>query len=304
MQDNLLAEESFEDISGFLHFAGFRYWTASLLPALVGTTLPFWLRPPVFSFRWLGAIEFLFTTVLFHAGFSFLQAWFEKRSTTKWPRARLLRYSCVCIVLACLLGLLINSGLHLNKYVYENIFIVLGISTIIVGLLYVAPPVSFYRRMGGEIVISESLGMMPVLGAYLVQAGDLTRTVYLASLPLVVATGLWVWIDELMSRPDDERVERRTLVIDFGPHFSGRHGVLALAMLFFATLLLAVVSASINPLALVTLFLGGLAWKIVAASWTEHSCPERMIAVRKNAFVLHFVTCSTIAASSLLTQLA
>ena len=240
---------------------------------------------------------------MFHAGFSFLQAWFEERSTTKWPKYRLLRYSCVCIVLACLLGLLINSGLHLNEYVYENIFIVFGISAVIVGLLYVAPPVSFCRRIGGEIVISESLGMMPVLGAYLVQAGDLTRTVYLASLPLVVATGLWVWIDELISRIDDEKVGRRTLVIDFGPHFSGRYGVLSLVMLFFATLLLAVFSASTNPLTLITLLLGGLAWKIVAVSWTEHLCPERMIHVRKNAFMLHLALCSIIAASSLVTQI-
>ncbi len=303
-QDNLPAGESLEGISGFLHFAGFRYWTASLLPALVGTTLPFWLRPPGFSFRWLGAIEFLFATVLFHAGFSFLQAWFENRFTTKWSRSRLLGYSCGCIVLACLLGLLINSGLHLNEYVYENIFIAFGISAIIVGLLYVAPPVNLSRRIGGEIVISEGLGMMPVLGAYLVQAADLSRTVYLASLPLAVATGLWVWIDELISRQDDEKVGRRTLVIDFGPHFSGRYGVLALALLLCATLVIAVFSESVSPLALVTLLFSGLAWRIVTVSWTKHLCPGRLIAVRRNAFVLHFVICSTVAASSLLTQLA
>lgn len=303
-QDNLPTGEPFGGISGFLHFSGFRYWTASLLPALVGTTLPFWLRPPGFSFRWLGAIEFLFATVLFHAGFSFLQAWFEKRSATKWPRPRLLRYSCACVILACLLGLLINSELHLNEYAYENIFIAFGISAIIVGLLYVAPPVSLGRRIGGEIVIAEGLGMMPVLGAYLVQAADLTRTVYLASLPLVVVTGLWVWIDELASRADDEKVGRRTLVIDFGPRFSGRYGVLALALLLFATLLVAVFSSSINPLALAALLLGGLAGRIVVVSWTNYLCSERMIAVRRNAFVLHLVTCSTIAASSLLTQLA
>jgi 1,4-dihydroxy-2-naphthoate octaprenyltransferase len=146
--------------------------------------------------------------------------------------------------------------------------------------------------------------MMPVLGAYIVQAGDLTRTVYLASLPLVVATGLWVWIDELISRQDDEKVGRRTLVIDFGPHFSGRYGVLALALLLFATLLVAVFSESISPLALVTLLFGGLAWRIVTLSWIKHLCPGRMIAARRNAFVLHFVICSTVAVSSLLTQLA
>ena len=302
-QNNLPAREPFEGISGFLHFAGFRYWTASLLPALVGTTLPFWLRPPGFSFRWLGAIEFLFATVLFHAGFSFLQAWFEKRSTTKWPKSLLLRYAGMCIVVACLLCLHLNNSLILHNGVSRSIFIVYGFTSLFVGVLYVAPPFNLCRRVGGEIVISESLGMIPVLGAYLVQVGDITRTVYLASLPIVVATGLWVWIDELVSRVDDEKAGRKTMVIDFGPHFSGRYGVLALSLLFFATLLLAVFSASIIPLTLITLLLGGLAWKIVAVSWTEYSCSDRMIDVRKNAFMLHLATCSIIAASSMVIQI-
>jgi 1,4-dihydroxy-2-naphthoate octaprenyltransferase len=304
VRDSLPARVSFENVPGFLHFAGIRYWTASLLPALVGTTLPFWLRPPGFSFRWPGAIEFLFATVLFHAGFSFLQAWFEGRSTTKWPKSRLIRYAGMCMVLACLLGLHLNSGLPLHNGVPRSIFIVYGLSALFVGVLYVGPPFNFCRRIGGEIVISEGLGMMPVLGAYLVQAADLSRTVYLASLPLVVATGLWVWIDELISRQDDEKVGRRTLVIDFGPHFSGRYGVLALALLLCATLVIAVFSESISPLALVTLLFSGLAWRIVTVSWTKHLCPGRLIAVRRNAFVLHFVICSTVAVSSLLTQLA
>jgi 1,4-dihydroxy-2-naphthoate octaprenyltransferase len=301
-KDSLSAGEPYKGISGFLHFAGFRYWTASLLPALLGTTLPFWLRPPGFSFRWFGAIEFLFATVLFHAGFSFLQASFEKRSTPKWPKSRLLRYAGMCLVSACLLGLHINSGLRLNEYVYKNIFIVFGISALFVGILYVAPPFNFYRRGGGEIVLFQSLGMIPVLGAYLVQAGDLTRTVYLASLPIVLVTGLWIWIDKLVSRVDDEKAGRRTLVIDIGLHYSGRYGVLVLALLFFATLLIAVFSTSISPLTLITLLLSGFAWKIVAVSWTEYSCSERMIGVRNNAVILHLATCSIITASSLVTQ--
>jgi 1,4-dihydroxy-2-naphthoate octaprenyltransferase len=301
-RDNLPAREPFEGISGFLHFAGFRYWTASLLPALVGTTLPFWLRPPGFSFRWLGAIEFLFATVLFHAGFSFLQARFEDRATTKWPKSRLLMYAGICIVLACLLGLHLNSGLRLKKFVYENIFIIYGLSAIVVGLLYVAPPVKFCRQVGGEIIISYSLGLIPVLGAYIVQAGDITRTVYLASLPLVVVTGLWVWTDELASRIDDENVGRETMVILFGPRFSGRFVVLALSMLLYATLLLAVFTASLTPLTLIALLLVGLVWKVVAVSWNEYMSSERMLDVRKNAFMLHLATCSIIAASSLFAQ--
>jgi len=301
-KDNLLAGEPYKGISGFLHFAGFRYWTASLLPALLGTTLPFWLHPPGFSFRWLGAIEFLFATVLFHAGFSFLQAMFEKRFSLEWPKSRLLRYAGMCLVSACLLGLHINSGLRLNEYVYKNIFIVFGISALFVGILYTAPPFNFYKRVGGEIVLFQSLGLIPVLGAYLVQAGDLTRTVYVASLPIVLVTGLWIWLDKLVSSADDEKAGRRTLVIDIGLHFSGRYVVLALTLLFFATLLIAVFSTSISPFALITLLLSRFAWKIVAVSWTEHSSSERMIGVRNNAIILHLATCSIITVSSLVTQ--
>jgi len=303
-QDDLPAVELFEGISGFFHFAGFRYWTSSLLPALVGTTLLFWLRPPGLSFRWLGAIEFLFAVVLLHSGFLFLQAWFEGRSTTRCPKSRLLRYAGICIIMACILGLHLNSGLNLQKGVPGSIFILYGLCVIFVGVLYIVPPFNFYRRVGGEVVISVGLGMVPVLGAYLVQVGDISRTVYLASLPIVVATGLWVWIEELISREDDEKVGRKTMVIEFGPRFSGRYGVLALAVLFFATLLLVVLSGSINPLALIALLSGGLALKIVSVSWTAYSCPDRMIKVRKKAFMLHLAICGIIAASSLVTQLS
>lgn len=167
----------YEGIRSFLIFAGFRYWTASLFPALVGTTLPFWLCPPGFSFRWFAAIEFLFATVLFHAGFSFLQASFENKSIAGWTKSRLQLYAGMCIVFACLLGLHMNGGLPLHVGVPKSIFVIYGLAALFVGALYVVPPLEFHQRVGGEIVIAEGLGMIPVLGAYLVQVGDITRTV-------------------------------------------------------------------------------------------------------------------------------
>jgi 1,4-dihydroxy-2-naphthoate octaprenyltransferase len=283
----------------FLHFAGIRYWTASLLPALVGTTLPLWLRPPAFSFRWLAAIEFLVAAVLFHAGFSFLLARFEDRSTADWPASRLLRASGLCIVAACLLGVHLNSGLPLPNGVPGSIFLVYGLAALFTGVLYVAPPFSFYRRVGGEVVICEGLGLVPVLGAYLVQVGDLTRTVYLASLPLVVATALWVWMDELITSMDDEKQGRQTMVILFGSRFSGRFVVLALSALLYATLFLAVLSSSISPWALATVLSLGLVWTMVAVSWKDYASPAQMLVARRQAFTLHLVTCLIVAASSL-----
>jgi 1,4-dihydroxy-2-naphthoate octaprenyltransferase len=290
---------SSEGSSALLYFSGFRYWTASLLPALVGTSLPFWLDPPAFSFRWFAAVEFLFATILFHTGFSFLHASFEGKLTTSWAKFCLQLYAGICIVFACLLGLHINTGLTLHNGVPKSIFVIYGLATLFVGVLYVVPPFNFYRRVGGEIVIAVGLGMIPVLGAYLVQVGDLTRTVYLASLPLVVTTGLWVWVDELATRAEDEKAGRRTMVIDFGTRFSGRYGTLALSILYFATLGAVVCSASTSPLTLTALLLMGVVRKIIITTWKGYSHPEWMVAIKRNAYLLHLFTCLIFAASSL-----
>ncbi len=285
---------------GFLHFAGYRYWTASLLPALVGTTLPFWLNPPGFSFKWFEAIEFLIVTVLFHAGFSLLHAHFEDRFTYKWTKSRLFRTGIICLLAAVLIGLHLNSILQLNQYVYKCIFIIFGITGIFAGVLYVAPPFSFFKRVGGEVILCVGLGMMPVIGAYLIQAGDLTRTVYLASLPLVVSTGLWVWVSELISRTDDERTGRNTMVMIFTPRFSGRFVTLILTIFLYATLVLAVFArSSLNPLSLTALLSFGPALKIVTVSWNEYANVTKMLKVRGYAFIIHLAICIIIIVSSL-----
>lgn len=297
-----MAEEALEGLQGgrryqvapgVLHLAGFRYWTASVLPAIVGTTLPFWLRPPGFSFRWLGAVEFLIAIVLMHAGFSFLHARFERRATNEWSESRLLVAASACIVVACLLGL------DLSRFTTGSIFIVYGLVTLFAGVLYVVPPLSFSQRAGGEIVVAMSLSLIPVLGAYLVQTGDLTRTVYLAALPIYVATGLWVWTEQMVSRSSDEEAGLETLVTVFGARFSGRLVVPAVSGALCATLLVAVLSASTMPWALTALLSLGFLWRIVSVSWSDYADTSKMLKVRTRAFTVHMVVCLVIAASSL-----
>ncbi len=206
----------------------------------------------------------------------------------------------LCIGLSCIFGLHINTNLQLNSNVYEGIFLVYGICALFVGILYVFPPVILYRQVGGEIVLSYSLGLLPILGAYIVQAGDISRTVYLAALPVVVITGLWVWINEMTDYSIGEKSERKTLVTYLGIRFSGRFGVLSISILFFLTLLLAVFSASINPLVLVSLLFVVPMWIIVIKAWNSYSILGQMRYARNISVVLHFTTCIIIALSSLI----
>ena len=183
-----------------------RYWSATLLPALIGTTLPFWLNPPDFEFKFIEAIFFLIATLLGHVGFTFLYFGFTQKVNLKIKRKTLFISGIISLLITVLIGLYINNTLHFHTNVPDYIFIVYGITSVFVGVLYIVPPFSFYQRLYGEVVISVGLGMLPVLGAYLVQVGDITRTVYLASISVVVSTGLWVWITELINKDDDKKI--------------------------------------------------------------------------------------------------
>jgi 1,4-dihydroxy-2-naphthoate octaprenyltransferase len=265
----------------------------------LGAVLPFWLRPHGFALRLLPAAEFVLAAALFHAGFSFLHARFELDPALTWHAPRLLRLSGLSIAIGCILGLHLHAGLSLHAGVPGSIFLVYGFSALLVGLLYVVPPLRFHCRAGGEVVISGAMGLLPVLGAYLVQVGDITRTVCLASAPLVLATALWVWTGELATRSEDIRTGRQTMVILFGPRFSGRIAAPAICVLFSAALLLAVFTSSVSPWALTSVVAYPHVWKIAVMCWRDYESAPRMREARHDAATLHLSTCIIFVAASL-----
>ncbi len=287
-------------VSEYIQFAGKRYWTASLLPTLIGTTLPFWLNPPNFKFKLIEAILFLILTFFGHVGFSLLYFGFKQKFISKLRKKPLFILGILSITTSVLIGLYINTSLQLHANVPEYIFIVYGITAIFVGVLYVAPPFNFYQHLYGEVIICVGLGMLPVLGAYIVQVGDITRTVYLASLPIVISTGLWLWITELINKPDDEKLGYKTTVMYFHIKFSSRFITLFLTILIYASLVLAVFGrSSLNPLSLVALISIIFALMIIKIIWKDYEKVSVLQNARKYAFLIHLSICIVIIAASL-----
>lgn len=287
-------------ISEYFKFAGKRYWTASLLPALIGTTLPFWLNPPNFKFKLIEAILFLIVTFLGHIGFSLLYFGFTQKFRPKLKRKPLFILGIFSLTTSVLIGLCINSSLQLHANVPEYIFIIYGIAAIFVGVLYVVPPFNFYQHLYGEVIISVGLGMLPVLGAYLVQVGDITRTVYLASLPVVVSTGLWIWITELINKEDDKKKGYKTTVMYFNYKFSSRIITLFLTLLIYVSLVLAVFGrSSLNPLSLIALFSLIFALMIIKIVWKDYENIRILQNAEKYAFLIHLSICIVVILASL-----
>jgi len=287
-------------ISEYFTFVGKRYWTASLLPTLIGTTLPFWLNPPNYEFKLIGAILFLVITFLGHIGFSLLYFGFTQKINLKLKRKSLFILGISSLIISVLIGLYINSSLQLHPNVPKYIFITYGITAIFTGVLYVAPPFNFYRRLYGEVVISVGLAMLPILGAYIVQVGDITRTVYLASMPVVVSTGLWVWISELINYNDYKKKKYKTTIMYFNYKFSSRIITLIIIISIYISLVLAVIGrSSLNPLSLIALFSLIFALMIIKIVRKGYENIDLLQNAEKYACLTHLSICSVIILSSL-----
>lgn len=279
--------------------AGARYWTASLLPAITGTTLPFWLNPPGFNFKLSDALFFLIATVTCHAGFSLLYYSFNDKFSSSREKSRFIASGIIHLIIAVITGLYLNSHLHLHKNVPDYIFVVYGVTTIFAGILYVTPLFNFSKKFGGETVLSVGLGMLPVLGAYIVQVGDLTRTVYLASLPIVISTALWVWITELISKEEDENSGYKTTVMYFPFSVSCRIVTPILIISLYGALILSVWGrSSLNPFSLAGLFSILLAIKIINITRSVEIEKELQKA-EKYAMLIHLSVCIIIISSFL-----
>jgi 1,4-dihydroxy-2-naphthoate octaprenyltransferase len=264
------------------------YCTSSILPALAGTVLPFWLKPHNFTFKPFVAVEFLIAVILFHSGFIFFKSYFDEKH-----KSNLLVPAIILIVISVVIGF------HINTHLPGITFIVFGITSLFAGFLYVFPPLKFRNRPGGEVVLSISLGMIPVLGAYFIQVGDLTRTVYLASFPLIASAGIWVWTENLNTGFEDENSGRKTLVTDLGVRFSSRYALIILLLLYTVTVIIAVISISLNSYVLISLISLLPFSKSAYALWNNCEDKTILLKLQKLAFYIHLTTSVIIILSSL-----
>ena len=280
-------------LAGLMRAAGVRYWTASVLPVLIGSTLPFWLRPNGFAFGWMRMLEALVATVLVHAGSALVRARYEGGTSGTVIPAQALRGAVVCYAAGAAIGL------HLNAVVPGNFILAVGLAGVLGGFFYSAPPLKLSHRGLGELVAAACLGVLPVAGSYYAQTGEISWNVYVSSLPTALALVLWLWVREIRDFGADREAGRRTLVVRLGRAGSARAVVPALSVLVFASFFAAVFTASMIPLALVAVLAFGLARTVVAVSWNHHDSPERMVEALDNAFKLHLIAGVIIAASAL-----
>ncbi len=107
----------------------------------------------------------------------------------------------------------IGVGLVVAGYPW---LLAIGAAGLASGLLYTARPVFLAGRGLGEVMVALNYGVLMTIGAYYIQAGEVTWTATLASLPLAGLIALVLYINQFPDANADSRTGKRTLVVRLG----------------------------------------------------------------------------------------
>jgi 1,4-dihydroxy-2-naphthoate octaprenyltransferase len=104
-----------------------------------------------------------------------------------------------------------------------------------IGLAYFfhAPPIKLSYRGLGELAVAIAYGPLICIGTYLVQRGEVTIEIMLASILLGMLIGCFLLFNEFPDYYADQIVDKRTLVVRLGRHLTSQlyKGVLAFTFL-------------------------------------------------------------------------
>lgn len=179
------------------------------------------------------------------------------------------------------------------------VVLLFGAVGILCGYFYVAPPIYFAKRGLGELVVGLNIGLLPVIGAYYVQTGTVTRESLVAALPLFGLMAAMLFINEFPDMNADARVGKRTLVVRMGRLKASRlYAVLTLAS--YAPLVAGVATRMMPTATLLGLIPIILILKAIDTTRKNYASPKKLAPANALTILSHFLTGLLIAAGYLI----
>ena len=204
-----------------------KFLTASASPVLVGSALGFAIAG---TFNWPLFLLALFAIMALHSGANIANDYFDHLSGNDWANKNVtpfsggrqfiqqnilspkttLAASLFCLALGVSLGLVI---LYLTRSWF---ILILGLTGLLGGFFYTAPPVKLGYRGVGEIVIAFLFGILPVYGSYYLQTGLIDIIPLPAACIVGILIFLIIFINEFPDLPADAAVNKKTFVVRLG----------------------------------------------------------------------------------------
>ena len=167
--------------------------------------------------------------------------------------------------------------------------LVFGIIGFLLGLLYTAPPIRLVHHGVGEIAVGLGFGPVMLLGAYWVQAEQLSTAALYASIPVAILVAAVLYINEIPDRMWDEKAGKRTLITRISPDAAVKGYAVLIVAAYFSIVL--GVALGIMPVATVIALLTiPMAWSAFKTLRRHHGYPYRLIPANAYTVFLHFFT--------------
>jgi len=154
----------------------------------------------------------------------------------------------------------------------------IGIAGVAVGVAYTAPPLKLVYRGLGEIAVAIGFGPIMLLGAYVVQTGELAWEPFVLSLVPGLLIALILYVNEIPDRRSDAEAGKRTLPVRLSPN-TVRTGYLVAAMAAFAIILGGVVGGLFPWPTVAALAAVPIALRVHAGLKVHYDSPYTLMAV-------------------------
>jgi len=169
-------------------------------------------------------------------------------------------------------------GLLLVAVTGSLILLWIGMAGIAVGVAYTAPPLKLVYRGLGELAVALGFGPIMLLGAYVVQTGQLAWEPAVLSVVPGILVALILFVNEIPDRRSDAEAGKRTLPVRFAPG-AVRAGYLVAALVAFAVIAAGVGGGILPWPTLIALAAVPLAFKIHAGLKVHYDSPYTLMAV-------------------------
>jgi 1,4-dihydroxy-2-naphthoate octaprenyltransferase len=177
-----------------------------------------------------------------------------------------------------LFGAAAAIGLLLVAVTQSMTLLWIGVAGIVVGVAYTAPPLKLVYRGLGEIAVALGFGPIMLLGAYVVQTGELAWEPFVLSLVPGILIALILYVNEIPDRRSDAEAGKRTLPVRLSPA-TVRSGYLVAAFAAFAIVLGGVVGGLFPWPAIVALAAVPIALRVHAGLEVHYDSPYTLMAV-------------------------
>jgi len=272
----------------------------SVVPVVLGAAVAWSLTG---TLNWWSALFTLIAAVALQAGTNVFNDYFDHRSgndaaNREFVRpfsggSRVIQLGLMTPAEAILLGsglCLISASIGLGFAVTGHPWVIaFGVVGLLSGVFYTARPISWVTRGLGEVMVALNFGVLMTAGAYYVQAGNVAREAWLASIPVAFLIALVLYINEFPDYRADIATNKRTLVVRLGRERAAHLYAFFGALPFLA--ILALVLFDVAPVMSLAALAGIPLW--ISASriaWRHHDEPFDLAPANALTAIAHLAT--------------